>query len=64
MTHMKDGPTTQETNEKVHNIVCEIAETVGISGERVRSFLPAELGMQKLCNIGAAFYECRSKAHV
>ncbi|XP_014487254.1 PREDICTED: uncharacterized protein LOC106751024, partial [Dinoponera quadriceps] len=64
-TSLKDDPcegrpktaTTPETIEKVHNIVlddrrvkvCEIAEAVGISEERVRNILQEELGMRKLC---------------
>ena len=61
---LKDDPregrpktaTTPETIEKVRDIVldnrrvkvCEIAEAVGISEERVRNILHEELGMRKL----------------
>ena len=49
--------TTQQTIEKVQKIVlddrrvklCEIAEAVGISEERVQNILHEELGMQKFC---------------
>ena len=52
----RDGP-TPETIEKVQNFVlddrrvkmCETAETVDISEERVRKILHEELGMRKLC---------------
>lgn len=64
-TSLEDDPregqpktaTTPETIEEVHDIVLdnrrvkvrEIAETVGISEERVRNILHKELGMRKLC---------------
>jgi hypothetical protein len=52
MIHVKDfkkSATTPEINEQVHDMVREIAETIGISKEHVGYILHEELGMKKRC---------------
>ncbi|UYV75006.1 hypothetical protein LAZ67_12002072 [Cordylochernes scorpioides] len=46
--------TTPETIKKGHNIVCEIAEAVGISEEKMRNIFHEELGTRKLCAMWVA----------